>query len=211
MRIQRGNSHIALLHGNYQPRTLDLARDVMQLPCTSSLMDGTIRQGFTPSCRIPNHTCSHDVTLRIAKTNLTIRGVLHASTCALPVRNLRRALCEQNTPRRSRRVSHTCSRREPIRSEFSYPAWPLSVRGISYIHRMRSRTGPHSRSRARGGLVRCTARTARSLLCQPGTVPNESTAATRPLSLKCCSLRLLSPHAHLRVTTPRLHSITLTP
>ena len=53
MRIQRGNSHIALLHGNSQPRTLDLARDVMQLPCTSSLMDGTIRQGFTPSCRIP--------------------------------------------------------------------------------------------------------------------------------------------------------------
>ena len=53
MRIQRGNSHLALLHGNYQPRTLDLARDVMQLPCTSSFMDGTIRQGFTPSCRIP--------------------------------------------------------------------------------------------------------------------------------------------------------------
>ena len=31
MRIQRGNSDIALLHGNSQPRTLDLARDVMQL------------------------------------------------------------------------------------------------------------------------------------------------------------------------------------
>ena len=29
MRIQCGNSHLALLHGNYQPRTLDLARDVM--------------------------------------------------------------------------------------------------------------------------------------------------------------------------------------
>ena len=53
MRVQRGNSQFALLYGNYQPRMLDLARDVMQLPCTSSLMDGTIRQGFTPSCRIP--------------------------------------------------------------------------------------------------------------------------------------------------------------
>ena len=53
MRIQRSNSHVAHLRGNYQPRTLDLARDVMQLPCTSSLMDGTIQQGFTPSCRIP--------------------------------------------------------------------------------------------------------------------------------------------------------------
>ena len=29
MRIQRGNSHLALLRGNYQPRMLDLARDVM--------------------------------------------------------------------------------------------------------------------------------------------------------------------------------------
>ena len=69
MRIQRGNSHLSLLHGNYQPRMLGLARDVMQLPCTSSLMDGTIRQGFTPSCRIPNHTCSHDVTRALKKKN----------------------------------------------------------------------------------------------------------------------------------------------
>ena len=68
MRIQRDNSHLAHLRGNSQPRTLDLARDVMQLHCTSSLMDGTIRQGFNPSCRIPNHTCSHDVTLRIPKS-----------------------------------------------------------------------------------------------------------------------------------------------
>ena len=28
--LQRGNSHLALLHSNFQPRTLDLARDVMQ-------------------------------------------------------------------------------------------------------------------------------------------------------------------------------------
>ena len=31
----------------------------------------------------------------------------------MPVRNLRRALCEQNTPRRSRRVSHTCRVENP--------------------------------------------------------------------------------------------------
>ena len=37
MRIQRGNSHVGLLHGNYQPRTMNLARDVMSLPCPSSL------------------------------------------------------------------------------------------------------------------------------------------------------------------------------
>ena len=32
MRVQRGNSHLAHLRSNYQPRMLDLARDVMQLP-----------------------------------------------------------------------------------------------------------------------------------------------------------------------------------
>ena len=55
MRVQRGNSQFAHLRGNYQPRMLDLTRDVRQLPCTSSLMDGTIRQGITPSCRIQPH------------------------------------------------------------------------------------------------------------------------------------------------------------
>ena len=145
-------------------------------------MDGTIRQGFTPSCRNPT-TRAAMTSPCVSKANLAVRGVHHANECALPIRNLRRAPCEQNTPRRPRRVSHTCPRREPIQSKSSYPTWPLSVRGISYIHRVRFRTWSHSRSRARGGLVRCTARTARSLLCQPGTVPNVTTAATRPLSI----------------------------
>ena len=41
----------------------------MSCSCTvpRPFMDGTIRQGFTPSCQIPTHTCSHDVTLRIQK------------------------------------------------------------------------------------------------------------------------------------------------
>ena len=32
MRVQHGNSQFAPLRGNYQPRRLDLTRDVMQLP-----------------------------------------------------------------------------------------------------------------------------------------------------------------------------------
>ena len=32
MRVQHGNSLFAHLRGNYQPRMLDFARDVMQLP-----------------------------------------------------------------------------------------------------------------------------------------------------------------------------------
>ena len=187
----------------------------MQLPCTSSLMDGTIRQGYTPSCRILTTRAAMTSLCAYQKANLAIRGVLHASTCALPVRNLRHAPCEQNTPRRSRRISHTCPRKEPIQSESNYPAWPLSVRGISYIYRVRFRTGPHPCSRACGGLVRCTARTTRTLPCRPGTVPNATTAATRLLSRHSRSRRLHSRHAHLRVTTPRLHStklpFTLTP
>ena len=56
-------AHRAPLHGNYQPRMLDLTRDVRQLQCTSSLMDGTIRQGITPSCRTPTTRAgSHEVT-----------------------------------------------------------------------------------------------------------------------------------------------------
>ena len=55
MRVQRGNSQFAHLRGNYQPRMLDSAHDVMQLPCTSSHTDGTIRQGITPSCRTRTH------------------------------------------------------------------------------------------------------------------------------------------------------------
>ena len=117
------------------------------------------------------------------------------------------------TLRRSRRVSHTRPRREPIQSESSDPAWLLSVRGIGYIHRWRSRTGFHSRSRARGGLVRCTARTAHSLLCQPGTVSIAATAATWLLSVNCRSRRLHATHALKlpRATRLNLHSITVTP
>ena len=120
MRVQHGNSHIAHLC----MATISRARWTSPVTSCSCrvprpFMDGTIRQGITPSCRIPHHTCSHDVTHALKKTNLAIRGVLHASTCALPICNLRRALCEQNTPCRSRRVSHTCSRTEPIQSEFS--------------------------------------------------------------------------------------------
>jgi len=51
------------------------------------------------------------------------------------------------------------------------------------MHRVRFRTGFHLRRCARGGLVRSTARTPRSLLCKPGTVTKVATAATRPLSL----------------------------
>ena len=98
--------------------------------CTSSLMDGTIRQGFNPSCRIPTTRAAMTSPCASPKANLAVRGVHHASTCALLVRNLCRALCEQNTLRRPRRVSHTRSRREPVQSKSSYPAWLLSVRGI---------------------------------------------------------------------------------
>ena len=97
-------------------------------------------QGFNPSCQIPT-TRAAMTSPFASKTNLTVQGVLHASTCALPVRNLRRALCEQNTLRRPRRVSHTRSRREPIRSEFSYPAWLLSVAGSATFTAYVSRPG----------------------------------------------------------------------
>ena len=114
MRVQHGNSHIAHLRGNYQPRTLDLARDIMQLHVYLVPHGRNHPAGNYSLLPDSNpHTCSHDVTRALKKTNLAIRGILHASTCASLVRNLHRAPCEQSTPCRSRRVSHTCSRKNP--------------------------------------------------------------------------------------------------
>ena len=127
------------------------------------------------------------------------------STRALPVRNLHCAFCKQNTPCRPRRVSHTCSRKEPIQSEFSTqpdlcPSTGPATSPRAFPDRV------YLRNRARGGLVRGTARTTRALPCRPGTVPNATTAATRHLSRHSRSRCLHARHAHRRVTTPRLHS-----
>ena len=134
MRVQRGNSHIANLF------TATISRACWTLPVTSCSCRVPRPSWTEPSGRISLPPAGLQPHVQAAMTspahkkkNLAIRGVLHASTRALPVRNLHRAPCEQSTPRRSRRVSHTCSRTEPIQSESSYPAWPLSVRGISYI------------------------------------------------------------------------------
>ena len=169
--------------------------------------DGTIRQGF-PSCRIP--------TIRTAITSpcesqasLAFRGVSHTSTCARPVRNPLCVLCEQNARRRPHGALHTRSPGERIRSKFisSLPSVHLRDR----LHPpWRFRTGFHSRRRARGGLMRSTARTSRSLPCKPGTVFEMATAATRPLFLVWCRLCRHSMHTLLRVTTHTPFHDTLT-
>ena len=91
---QRGNSHVALLHGNYQPRTLDLARDIMQLhvylvPRGRNHLAGnySLLPDPAPHVQAAMASLAHK-----KKTNLAIRGILHASTCAT-VRNLHRAFC----------------------------------------------------------------------------------------------------------------------
>ena len=71
---------------------------------------------------------------------------------------------------------------------------------------MRFRTGSYPRSRARGGLVRGTARTTRVLPCRPGTVPNATTAATRHLSRHSRSRSL---HAALALKLPRVTRLKL--
>ena len=111
-------------------RTLHLARDVMQLLAyLVPRPSWTVPSGRdSPSCRIPTTRAAMTSPCAL-KANLALRGVPHASTCALPVRNLRRALCEQNTTRRPRRVPHTRPPGEPIHSESVYPAWLLSVAG----------------------------------------------------------------------------------
>ena len=62
MRVQRGNSHLAPLRGNYQPRMLDLARDVMQLHMYLIPYGRNHPAGIHSLLPDSNHTCSHDVT-----------------------------------------------------------------------------------------------------------------------------------------------------
>ena len=173
--------------------------------------DGNIRQGF-PSCRIPTMQPRHHPAH--PKASLAFRGVPHASTCALLVRNPCRGIPDDvtGTPNPARflaqagvRVTHRGDRfaRSANRTHdaghmelhtharlenpsdpnsFFQPSFCPSA-GSAYIHRVRFRTGFHSHRRARGGLVRRTARTSRSLLCKSGMVLEMATAAIRPLSL----------------------------
>ena len=97
--------------------------------CTSSLMDGTIWQGFTHSCRIPTTHAAMTSPCASRKANLAVRGVHHANKYALLVG-----------------ASQTHSRGKPVRSEsVSQPNFCPSA-GSAKIHRRRSRTG-----NARGG------------------------------------------------------------
>ena len=97
---------------------------------------------------------------------------------------------------------------EPIRSKFIIQPTFCPSAGSAHPPQ-RFRTGFHSRSHARGGLVRSTARTLRSLLCKSGAVPEIATAAARPLSLVRCRLRRHSTNILLRVTTRTQVNITL--
>ena len=72
MPIQRGNSHLALLRGNSPPRTLDLARDVMQLHMYLVPHGRNHPAGFYSLLPDSDHTCSHDITCALKKTNLAI-------------------------------------------------------------------------------------------------------------------------------------------
>ena len=134
-------------------------------------MDGTIRQGFTPSCRIPNHTCSHDVTLRIKKN-------------------------KPRSPRGSTR-EHMCSARQSFTNTLTWRTHPVQIhlpslafvrRGISNIHRVRFRTGFYSRKRARG--VSCVARHGPHARCCAN--PARSPLKLRPLPGPCPPVAVVS-------------------
>ena len=123
---------------------------------------------------------------------------------------LLRALCEQNVLQRPHGALHTRSPGKPVRSEFNnfQPNFYPSA-GLACIYHGRFRTGFHLCSRARGGLVRCTARTSCALLCESGAVTKTATAATQPLSLVWRRLHRNSTHALPRVMTLTHLAITL--
>ena len=76
----------------------------------------------------------------------------------------------------------------------------MSVRGISYSPRAFPDRVSYPRNRARGGLIRGTARTIRARPCRPGTFPIATTAATRHLTRHSRSRNL---HARFALTLPR--------
>ena len=186
---------------------LDPARDVMQLPCTSALMDGTIRQGITPSCRTPTTRAgSHDVTRALKKKQTSQSDGFSTRAHVL----FPSVTCTVHPANRAHRAGHV---EFHTRAHVKNPSVPNSLPSLAFVRprdqqhqRVRFRTGAHPRSRARGGLVRDTARTTRALPCRPGTVPNETTAATRHLSRHSRSRCL---HSRLALTLPRVARLIL--
>ena len=93
---QRGNSQPAHLRGNSQ-LALFCVTSWQPLALRAPRPSWTAPSGRdSPSCRIPT-TRAAVTSLCALKANLALRGVPHASTCALPVRNLRSALCPSVT------------------------------------------------------------------------------------------------------------------
>ena len=79
MRIQRSNSHVALLHGNYQPRMLDLARDVMAARVVGIRQEGVKPCRMVPSMRDEVHVQLHDVTGKVQRGNSHIAHLCTAT------------------------------------------------------------------------------------------------------------------------------------
>ena len=149
----------------------------------------------SPSCRIPT-TRAAMTPLCALKANLAFRGVPHASTCALPVRNLRRALCEQNTLRRPHGASHTRPLGEPIRSE--------SIIQPSFCP-SRDRQHPPRAFTDRVSLAQpstwrpCAQHGSNLALAavQTGAVPYTATTVARPLSICHRLRRTLATSSHV--------------
>ena len=81
-RPARQLAHRAPLHGNHQPRMLDLARDVMQLHVYLVLHGRNHPAGIYSLLPDSDHTCSHDVTraLKNKKPLKTVRPDCKALT-----------------------------------------------------------------------------------------------------------------------------------
>ena len=143
MRVQRGTSHIANLF------TATISRACWTLPvtsccctCTSSHMDGTIRQGITPSCRTPTTRAgSHDIT-RALKKKQTSRSEGLSTRAHVPLPSV---TCTVHSANRTHHAGHVGFH---TRAHVKNPSSPNSLPSLTFVrprdqqhHRVRFRTG----------------------------------------------------------------------
>ena len=144
--------------GSSQPHSFSMTSWQLRAP-RAPRPSWTIPSGGNSLLPDSKHSCSHDVTLRISKQAPRFEG--------FPMRT--HVLCSSELHKHARLENP------------SGPNFESSLASVRPRDRLTSTAGVYGPgfTRARGGLVRSTARTPRSLLCKPGTVLKTATAATR--------------------------------
>ena len=132
----------ALLHGNYQPRMLDFARDVMQLHMYLVPHGRYHPAGLHSLLPDSNHTCSHDVTRALKKKKQTSQSEGFSTRAHVLCSSV---TCTVHSANRTHRAGHV---EFHTRAHVKNPSVPNSLPSLTFVrprdqlfHRVRFRTG----------------------------------------------------------------------